>query len=62
MSVCVFYRLEAINLSAMLESFVLKYFTKLLQFGLTGTCWDTHSHKYVTKQHIHSHLKIVFFS
>ena len=43
------YRLGAINWSAMSESFVLRYFTKLSQFGLTGMCWDTHFHKYVIK-------------
>ena len=49
MNVFVFYRFETINSSAMMESFVQKYFTKLSQFGSTGTFWDTHFLKYVIK-------------
>ena len=45
----VFYRFEVINWSVKMESFVLKYFTKLLQFGSTGMFWDMRLHRYVEK-------------
>ena len=54
-----FYRFETINSSAMMESFVQKYFTKLSQLGPMKTSLGTNFHKYVIKATYFKHSFVV---